>query len=285
MNNKKPPMPMQVKMPGMSVGQMPGSFVTPTLNPEAFQHLLSSQGIRMVHSRPLPSPLCTDVRGSDLKLNDPESENGFYYYNPKEFVGAIMGNTLDRKNNVNGVWDMDQAAVIIPTEYSNGEVMDVNSYDRIELPDHTVRYYQRVEHSRTGVDKLHFRVKYVDCLLSSSKEQFLAGTDFVVDSRGYLQWLPGANRPKFDAATNRGEIYSVSYYTSPVLTVISLPHQLRTAQTAGPGGPGTPNVTGRFPQLAVVRKDFIPADPADRVGQSNAAEPQDGSSRTPGQDW
>jgi hypothetical protein len=68
-------------------------------------------------------------------------------------------------------------------------------------------------------------------------------------------------------------IYSVNYYTRPVYTVVSLPHHLRMVQTQDVGN----NIQARFPQLAIVRKDFIPFDASDKKGPPDRPEPRDGS--------
>ena len=73
------------------------------------------------------------------------------------------------------------------------------------------------------------------------------------------------------AALNRGVVYSVSYYTRPTFTVMHLPHHLRLAQAQGEVG--GQNVTARYPQLAICRRDFIPYDHSDKVGKPDTPEP------------
>jgi hypothetical protein len=65
----------------------------------------------------------------------------------------------------------------------------------------------------------------------------------------------------------------------PFLTILQLPHQFRMAQTRI-AGPGSHNTVQRFPQLAVVRKDYIPADPNDQIGSKYADEPKRGTIRS-----
>ena len=114
----------------------------------------------------------------------------------------------------------------------------------------------------------------MDFLIDNSGKRYRPDVDFQV-ADGRIVWLK--ERPGWDPTLDRGVVYSVNYYTRPTFTVLQLPHHLRMAQTQGPDGPGSPNITARFPQLAVCRKDFIPYDSADRVGEPDTPEPRDGS--------
>lgn len=263
----------KIKMPGRSNLQMKTPLKNATLNPEAYQQLLESQGVRMFHSRPVPCPNVRSLQpdhvpGCNICFN------GFVYYDQREFIGVSMGNSLDRKFGANGTWDLDQSTIIIPVEDLKGNVMDVQYFDQIVIPDFSVRYYQRVEHSQSGIDRLQFPAVHLDFVMDSRGKVYRIGTDVIID-QGRLKWI--GNRPGYDPTLRRGVIYSVNYYTAPVLSIINLPHQLRMFQTEGPKGPGTPNVPQRFPQLAVVRKEFIPFDQADKQGAPDRPEPPSGS--------
>lgn len=271
----------QIPMKGISNIQMPSNIPLGTFNPQSFEKLIAEMGIRLVHARPIPSPRVKDIRGDDLDPSDNQAENGFFYYGHKDFTGTFMSNSLDRRFNVNGTFDADQAVIVIPTKYGDGTEMDIQIFDRIIAPDLTVRYYQRVEHDQTGIDRLHFPAVKVDFIMDAHDRQYAEGVDFVVDNKGRIEWLQGGQRPGYDPVSGSGIIYSVNYYCRPVFTVISLPHQLRATQTRGPGGPGTANVQNRYPQLAVVRKDFVPFDPNDQVGPRTSDEPDYGSVRGP----
>jgi len=252
---------------------MPTPLINVTLSPQIFQQFIDSQGIRMIHARPVPCPNVTDLGGETHGPSCNQCYNGFYYYAKTEFTGAFMADSLERKFTQSGTWDMDQTTIIVPTLDSKGIILDVNYFDQIILPDYSVRYYERVEHSQSGLDRLHFPAVSVDFLIARGGETFRPGVDFVVHE-GSIKWLT-SNRPGYNASIQRGVIYSVNYYTRPHFTVLQLPHSLRTAQTLSSAG--QPNVEARFPQLAICRKDFVPFDRFDRIGAPNTAEPSNGS--------
>jgi hypothetical protein len=260
-------------MPGVSRFQMPTPLIETTLSPEIFEQFINAQGVRMIHSRPVPCPYVHDLTQPDHQPACNQCFNGFLYYHPTEFVGAYMASNLERRFGMNGTWDLDQAQIIIPVHDLKGEILDVQYFDQILLPDAPlVRYYQRVEHSQSGIDRLQFPAVVVDFLIDNQGKRYRPDIDFVVKD-GRIHWI--GDQPGWDPTLDRGQIFSVNYYTRPVFTVLQLPHHLRLAQTRSEIG--QPNIQARFPQLAVVRKDFIPFDQADFTGEPDRPEPRVGS--------
>jgi len=268
----------KIPMPGISIGQMPNALPLASFNPNMFHKMIQEMGIRMIHSRPIPSPFVKDVRGVDADPGDNRQENGFIYYGHKEFIGTFMSISFDKNIVNNGQYDIDGASVILPTKYMDGTDCDFQIFDRIEAPGLPARYYQRVEHSQTGIDLLHFPATKIDYLRDSNDRLYTSGIDFSVVN-GNIQWITGGKRPGFDPLLGTGDIYSVNYYLTPVFTLLSLPHQFRVTQT-NEGVLGKDfNIVTRFPQLGFLRKDYIPADPNDTIGQNDSHEPMDGSVR------
>lgn len=266
-------------MPQKLVGQFPNETGQIGMNANPFEQLISAHGIRMIHQKPLPCPNQQTLNGGDHDPNCSRCYNGFLYYGQTEFIGAFMGNSINRQFGMNGTWDLDQAQIVVPSKDKNGAEMDFQFFDQIQIPDFTVRYYQRVQASQTGIDRLHFPAAKIDKVIGSDGTEYRVGVDCQVDERGWVKWISGGKRPGFDLSiddgttTGGGEIYSINYYTRPSFTVISLPHQIRGTQSLDENGN---SVQARFPQLVVVRKDFIPHQNGDVTGQPDAPEPRDG---------
>lgn len=266
------PKPPGTKMPGMSAFQMRPPLLETTLNPEMFQKQITTQGVRMIHSRPVPCPYVRDVYTPDHSPACNLCYNGFVYYDQREFVGLFQGNDFSKQFGMNGTFDIDNAQIIVPVQDSKGDIMDIQYFDQLLIPDFTVRYFQRIEHSQSGIDRAQFPVFEIDFVLDARGKRYQPGIDLVVEN-GRIKWI-SQNRPGYDAQLNRGVIYSINYYTRPVFTVIAIPHQLRMVQTRGEDGT---NVQSRFPQLAIVRKDFIPFDASDKNGPADRPDPRNGS--------
>lgn len=262
----------KIPMPGNFVGQLPNGIMQVGMNPEAFQKLIEGKGIKMVHARPLPCPNILDLHNGDHDPACNKCYNGMIYYGQKEFIGAFMGDSNNRQFMMNGQWDMEQVTIVLPTKYLDGTELDAQLFDQISVQKTMpVRYYQRVEHSQIGLDKLHFPAISVDHLMDASGKQYTPGVDFVVED-GHIRWT-SQNRPDYNLSIGRGTIYSVNYYTIPVFTIIGLPHQFRTTQALD--AQGKPYIE-RYPQMAACRKDFIPYDSTDKVAAPDAPEPRDG---------
>jgi len=242
------------------------------LNPTAFEQLIRGHGIRMIHQKPIPCPNQRTLNGNDHDPNCEACYNGYLYYDQTEFIGAMAGNSINKQFGMNGTWDLDQATIIVPSKDANGSEMDFQIFDQILVLDFSVRVYQRVEANQGGQDRLHFPGTSLDKVIGYGGKEYIPGIDCTINDRGYVEWLPGGNRPGYDLTIDSGEIYSVNYYTRPSYTILSLPHQLRGTQTTKAGV----SVQERFPQLVVVRKDFIPHQNGDLSGRKDTPEPRDG---------
>jgi len=272
------PKPQQAQSLGDLLLQMPSVGLKGVgFNLEIFEQLIRDHGVRMVLQKPLQCPKRLDIYSPNHDPNCRNCSNGLIYYGDKEFIGVFQGNSYQKQNMIQGNWDFDQCTIIIPTAYGDGSELDVQVADQIRMPDQTVRYFQLVEHSETGRDRLQFEAVKVDKLIDAFDQEYMQGVDFYLD-QGDIVWIPDGARPGRDPRTGRGVIYTVNYYTSPVFTVISLPHQLRTTQTIKDGK----SVAERFPQLAFCRKDFLPSREADDVGLRDAGEPLNSGDSTYG---
>jgi hypothetical protein len=270
----------KAKMPFTSKLQMPLPLVQTSLNAEIFEQQIRGQGVRICHKRPVPCPKIRDINAGDHNPACNLCNNGFIFYGETFFIGAFAGNELIRMFNINNTWDIDSAAIITPVKDEKGQILDVQYFDQLILPDFTVRYYQRVEFNQSGVDVLHFQPVSVDFVIDENGVRYQEGVNFDIRD-GRIIWRVNRDVPGFDATLDRGTIYSVNYYTRPHFTVTGLPHQLRITQTRDEED--EKNTQARFPQLCVVRKDFIPFKPQDKIGPNDRPEPARGGfgPRTP----
>ena len=260
--------------PGPFLFQLPEDYVRHVgMNGEVFEREIENKGIVMVHAKPMPCPNVIDIHSADHSPSCTLCDNGFIYYGHKECKVIFMGNSNNRSFTTQGSMDVDSATFIVPTKYSDGTPLDVQFYDRFVCPikDFKIRYYQRVEYSQTMRDRLHFPVVSVDMLFDGTTE-YKEGVDFKVEE-GYIHWIPGGKTPGYDMNIDKGRVYSINYYTQPVFSVINLPHQLRTAIEIDKD---KKPYYKRFPQLVGVRKDFLPYNSGDKIGQSDTPEPRDG---------
>jgi hypothetical protein len=264
-------------LPQRSMVQMPNIDFLGTLNPQAFEALIAATGSKfpMKISHALPCPRVRSVQGGDHDPNCDHCYNGYTYYDTREFTGVLMGNGLQRGFQMQGSWDVDQAQIVIPTKDLNGNDLRPAHFDQIQIQEE-ITFYQRVEHSQTGVDRLHFPALEILRIDSASGRQFTPGVDYVINPFGRIEWRT-TNRPGYDLNTDLGEVYSVAYKMKPVYTVIDIPLYTNIGQTQSAAGAGSENVTARFPYVVTVRRDFIPHTTGDAEGDSDPQPPRDGS--------
>ena len=260
--------------PGPWVFQQPDDAqVHVGLNGETFEKQINNRGILMIHAKPMPCPNVRDINSADHSPNCNLCDNGMIYYGHKECKVIFMSNSNARNFTMQGSMDTDSATMIVPTEYADGTPLDVQFYDRFICPikDFKIRYYQRVEYSQTRKDRLHFPAVSVDLIFDGTTE-YKEGIDYCIED-GCIKWIAGGNSPGYDQEIDMGKVYSINYYTQPIFSVVSLPHQLRTAIEMDKAGQP---FYKRYPQLVGVRKDFLPYNSGDTVGQADTPEPRDG---------
>lgn len=247
------------------------------LDPKVFDELIQGHGIRMIHAKPIPCPNRRTLTGRDHDPSCNKCHNGFLYFGHKEFIGVLMSNSNAKQFMLEGAYDVDQAVIAIPTTYTDGTEIHTQIFDQFKIVGETVSYYQLVEHASTGRDRLHFPATKIEKLVDWEFKEYYEGKDFHLDEFGYIVW-DTPNRPMPNPEIDMGGIYGVSYWCKPVFTIVQLPHQLRATQAVNSDGQ---TVQVRLPQLAVVRKDFIPYDPSDKVGAPDVPSPADGGFNRP----
>jgi len=223
----------------------------------------------MILSKPMPCPNTKDVRGDTHPPGCTYCQNGYIYYGNQTFKGNIFGNSNTRQFQSQGAIDYDSAQVEIPATDSRGAPLSPSFFDKIILDCEPVRFYQRIEHSQTGVDKLHFPAVKVEKVLGADFKEYYPVKDFVINPVGRIEWI--GSRPKYDAALDSGEIYSITYLIKPSYVVINIPSQVAMAQTVVDGE----TILQRLPSMVQVRREFVPHD---LNGQRLApAQPRDGN--------
>jgi hypothetical protein len=133
--------------------------------------------------------------------------------------------------------------------FTTQAVNKLGFWDRLTNRHSQVRYSEVVTKGETrGKDLLRFIPLKVNVLRTVTKE-YDYGIDFSIDSEtGVIDWVLPGNEP------NRGEQYSVEYYTHPRWIVIDLTNVLRDTYVKAkrPGSTFTP-----LPVRAVVRLEFF----------------------------
>jgi hypothetical protein len=214
----------------------------------------------MTHEKATP---CPNILTLDSNAHEPQctfcDNNGFQHYGAKDIWGTFTGNSIQKTFEAHGVWEIGTAVVTLPTEYPDGTEADFNAFDRLTLPDFTVRLWELKEYEpRPGnVQQLRYPIEKVDrvsSILQSGQVEkiYTQGVEFNIVN-GNIVWVDGM-QPSYDPLTGHGEVLTWSFYAHPVYLVVQTLRELRITQELVAGQ----KVARRLPQQVLVRRDFLP---------------------------
>lgn len=238
---------------------MPQQILDPSIRGASWDQLLQNRGIRFIHRKAIP---CSNVTSLDSNSHEPDcpfcDNSGIIYYQDKEVFGVFQSSSLERTFEQQGMWEIGSAVCTLPTEYEDGTQADFNTYDKLVIPDFEIRYFEMKEYEPRVDNKqiLRYPVIKVDTLQTVDRTNgvttYHVGVDFVLTTDGAIQWLPG-KAPSYDNVNERGDVFSISYYTNPVYNVLQPLRELRISQEMVNGQ----KVSKRLPQQILVKRDFF----------------------------
>ncbi len=202
-----------------------------------------------------------NVTSTDFQAHEPDCEfcddSGILYYESKELWGIFSGNSIEKTFEAHGVWEVGSAVVTLPTEYADGTQADFNTYDKLELPDFTVRLWEHKGYEpRTG-NKQSLRypvqhIEYASSITDGVQKFYQVGVDFNIDSNGDIVWVEG-KQPIYDVDKERGEVVGWAYFAKPIYIVVQSLRELRITQELV----GGVKQARRLPQQILVKRDFM----------------------------
>lgn len=255
--NKQFPNPPPTS-PATGPSQMPMYLPDPSIKGISFDQLLNQRGIRFIHHKAIP---CMNVESTTFQAHQPDcpfcDDSGLIYYEAKECFGIFQGNSIEKTFEAHGVWETGTAVVTFPTEYPDGTQADFNTYDKLEMPDFTVRLWELkgYEPRPGGTQELRYpveHVEYASSITDGVQKFYYVDVDFTVTSDGGIQWISG-KEPFYDASLERGEVIGWTYFANPVYVVLQSLRELRITQELVNGV----KTARRLPQQILVRRDFM----------------------------
>lgn len=244
--------------PTNSTSPMPPLLPDPSILGISFDQLLSNRGVRMLHSRAAP---CPNIISVDNNAHVPDctfcNNDGFIHYDEREIWATFGGNSIQKTFEAHGVWEVGMATVTAPAEYPDGTEADFNTYDRLRIPDFTVRLWQLKEYeprpeNRQGLRYDIVKVDYACSIKNGVQKMWVQGEHFnIID--GEIEWVVGKT-PDYDPTTGHGEPITWVYYAEPIYYVVQTLRELRITQELK----GQQKVARRLPQHILVKRGFLP---------------------------
>jgi hypothetical protein len=230
----------------------------PSIKGVSFDQLLGQRGIRLIHHKAIP---CMNVESTTFQAHQPDcpfcDDSGIIYYESKEIWGVFSGNSIEKTFEAHGVWEVGTAVVTLPTEYPDGTQADFNTYDKLELPDFTVRLWELKGYEPRDGNKQTLRypiehVEYASSITDGVQKFYYKDVDFTVNDDGDVVWIAG-KEPSYNAELERGEVIGWAYFAKPVYVVLQSLRELRITQELVDGV----KTARRLPQQILVRRDFM----------------------------
>ena len=255
--NKPYPVPPQTSITS-TPSSMPIYLPDPSIKGISFDQLINQRGIRLIHHKAIP---CMNVEDTTFQAHAPDCEfcdnSGIIYYESKEIWGTFSGNSIEKTFEAHGVWETGTAVITLPTEYPDGAQADFNTYDRLELPDFTVRLWElkNYEPRPDGVQSLRYPIKnieYASSITNGTQKFYENQVDFTVNADGDIQWVSG-KEPYYNSTIERGEVIGWAYFANPIYVVLQSLRELRITQEMVNGQ----KTARRLPQQILVKRDFM----------------------------
>ncbi len=228
---------------------------------EAFDELIRSQGVEMVHMKAQKCPIGM-IDQYDIRIlhDHPNCSNGFLYNRAGNLRALFTSNNKQMQQQDVGLLDHSSASVTVPSSYdicnnSQPKTIKVVPFDRFYLADQkvTVIHWQLFNSSGNGYEKLSFPVECVEYLVDSDGKEYKENVDFdLVD--GKIHWLT-QNRPSYVPDLNKGQVCSIRYEYRPYYYVSRMIHEVRLTQHEHPVT--GERVTVLMPQAFVLVREYV----------------------------
>lgn len=244
---------------------------------DAFDHLIRSQGVKMVHYRAIPDPRGLSARGDNHGTGtNRQSIDGYLYKEAGEVTCFLSSNSNTPRAAESSILEHATAYITAPDFYDDKPDCPVllSSWDRFYLKDIEIRSVtsQEIEASQTGTDILQFPATCVEHIIDAHGIEYAEGKDFEITPEGHIRWI-GQNRPGFDPVVGRGRVYAIRFRYTPFFVVNRLLHEIRVSQVTNPST-GKRSLE-RMPYQVQVVREYIFRD----MNRSNMPDENTDSSR------
>lgn len=204
-----------------------------SLDKNAFDNLIHSQGVRVVHMRAIPDPAGRANIGDNRAVHSPNvSSDGFIYREAGVMHAFFSNNSGNAEIHIEGMVKNDTAIITPPAYYDEcDQPVLLAPYDRLFIKDVEIRIVnqQYMEASAAGIDRLQYPATCVEHLIDSDGIEYTEGQHFEITSDGHIKWT-GQIRPGWDPVQQRGRVYSIRYRYIPYFVVARTLHEVRVTQ-------------------------------------------------------
>jgi hypothetical protein len=230
-----------------------------TFDEEAFEAMVHSQGVQLVHYAAQPCPVGKiDIGDNRRPHDDHEGCSNGYIYTKMGTITCLFTN----QSNTQSLRDLgfvDGASVVVtfPLGYDDNErEFAPAQFDRFYLKEESLvePMWEYVRSNETGFEKLSFpAVRFLLPVVDWRGEKYVQDVDFTIDQKGQIAW--GARRPAPDLDHDKGCVISVRYQYRPFWILARKLHDIRVSQKED--FMTTERKIIRMPVEAILNREFL----------------------------
>jgi hypothetical protein len=204
---------------------------------DAFNALVQSQGVRVVHYRAVPDPTGMIDKGDTHAVQSTRaSSDGYIYKEAGTLQVFFSSNSSNFDVHIEGLIKNDTAVITPPEKYENcDDPVLLAPYDRFYLKDVEVRVVnqQFVEANMSGIDRLQYPATCVEHIIDSDGIEYTENQHFTITKEGHIKWI-SQQRPGWNVSVGKGKVYSIRYRYTPYFIVARHLHEIRVSQITDP---------------------------------------------------
>lgn len=226
---------------------MPVNIDDVSLRAESFDQILQNRGIRFIHEKVIPCPNISSLEDNTHNPNCTFCDvNGMYTYDRKEVYGIFTSNSLQKSFERQGYWEIGNAVVTVPSLYDDGTVCELSMFDKLVIPDFTVRLFEMQTYN-AGIVSARYPINAFDYMASVEDDvlvTYTQNTDFSI-TNGKIVWIGTGKNPS--------GVFNLAYYANPVYVVVNQMRELRVSQQLVGGD----KIATRMPSQYLVKRDYM----------------------------
>lgn len=227
---------------------------------DAFEAMIHSQGVQLVHFAAQPCPVGKiDVGDNRRPHEDHEGCSNGYIYTKIGTITCLFtnqGNTQALREL--GYVDGASVVVTFPLGYDDVDTEFAPAqFDRFYLKEEAIvePIWEYVKCNQTGMERLSFpAVRFLLPIVDWRGERYIQGADFSIDGNGQVVW--GGRRPVPDLDSDHGAVVSLRYMYRPFWLLARKLHDIRIAQKQDFMGV-EPRKLFRMPVEAILNREFL----------------------------
>lgn len=229
---------------------------------DAVDALIQSQGVEMVHYSAMPCPVgkTSPYEENATHADHHTCSNGYVFRKTGVVMTLMTSNSKNERNDITGQLVDSGSYTTFSRQYLDSDKdVFVTAYDRFYIDEERILTvaYEEIIHNERGIDRVKFPISSVLDLMDANGITFKQGTDFCIKD-GNIVWndgiRPGTTLDVQIGGPDRGVVLAVRYLYRPFWYCASINHDMRVTQVFD--NDGNRSII-KMPQAAMLKREVL----------------------------